>query len=46
MAAAGTAVAWRRAAPVPPGERVRLGLLIAAGAVLVPWGLHWGVLLP
>ncbi|MCP9976759.1 hypothetical protein [Actinomadura madurae] len=46
VAAAGTAVAWRRAAPVPPGERVRLGLLIAAGAVLVPWGLHWGVLLP
>ncbi|WP_200871927.1 alpha/beta hydrolase family protein [Actinomadura welshii] len=46
VAAAGSAVAWRRAAAVPPGERVRLGLLIAAGAVLVPWGLHWGVLLP
>ncbi|WP_141575719.1 S9 family peptidase [Actinomadura sp. WMMA1423] len=46
-AAAGTALAWHRTADaVPRGERVRLGLLLAAGAVLVPWGLHWGVLLP
>jgi dienelactone hydrolase len=42
-----TAVAWRRdSALVRPGERVRLGLLLAAGAVLVPWGLYWGLLLP
>lgn len=46
VAAVGTAVAWRRAAPVPRGERVRLGLLVAAGAAFVPWGLHWGVLSP
>ncbi|WP_433479423.1 alpha/beta hydrolase family protein [Spirillospora sp. CA-142024] len=46
-AAVATAVAWRRAAAAAaPGERVRLGLLMAAGAVLVPWGLHWGLLLP
>ncbi|MEU8124769.1 prolyl oligopeptidase family serine peptidase [Spirillospora sp. NPDC049024] len=47
VAAAGTALAWRRTgAAVPRGERVRLGLLLAAGAVFVPWGVHWGVLLP
>jgi dienelactone hydrolase len=43
----GTAVAWRGAgASVPPGERVRLGLLLTAGAVFVPWALYWGLLLP
>jgi hypothetical protein len=34
------------AADVPRGARVRLGMLLAAGAVFVPWGIHWGVLLP
>jgi uncharacterized protein len=28
------------------GERVRLVLLLVAGAVLVPWALYWGLLLP
>ncbi|MFB4310394.1 alpha/beta hydrolase family protein [Actinomadura sp. GTD37] len=42
-----TAAAWRRAGrTVPAGERVRLGLLLAAGAAFVPWALHWGLLLP
>ncbi|MBF8192427.1 alpha/beta hydrolase [Nonomuraea sp. K274] len=42
-----TAVAWRRArGPVERGERVRLGLLLAGGAVFIPWALYWGLLLP
>jgi hypothetical protein len=28
------------------GERVRLTMLLVAGAVLVPWSLYWGLLLP
>jgi hypothetical protein len=28
------------------GERLRLGLLLTAGAVFVPWSLYWGLLLP
>ncbi|MGW4791738.1 alpha/beta hydrolase family protein [Nonomuraea sp. NPDC004297] len=39
-----TAARWRRVAA--PGERVRLGLLIAGGAVFTPWALYWGLLLP
>jgi hypothetical protein len=46
-AAVATALAWRRsAATVATGERVRLGLLLTAAAVLIPWGLYWGLLLP
>jgi dienelactone hydrolase len=42
-----TAVAWRRAAAtVPRGERVRLGLLLTAGAVFLPWAFYWGLLVP
>ncbi|MFG1961848.1 alpha/beta hydrolase family protein [Nonomuraea sp. NPDC049028] len=42
-----TALAWRRArATVARGERVRLGLLLAGGAVFLPWALYWGLLLP
>ncbi|MFI0408791.1 alpha/beta hydrolase family protein [Actinomadura sp. 3N508] len=42
-----TAVAWRRAAAtVPAGERARLGLLVTAGLVFVPWAVYWGLLLP
>ena len=42
-----TALAWRRRrGSVPRGERVRLGLLLAGGAVFVPWALYWGLLLP
>ncbi|WP_433437724.1 alpha/beta hydrolase family protein [Nonomuraea sp. CA-141351] len=39
-----TCVRWRRSAA--PGERVRLGLLVAGGVVFVPWALYWGLLLP
>jgi dienelactone hydrolase len=42
-----TAVAWRRAgATVPRGEGVRLGLLLTAGTVFLPWAFYWGLLLP
>lgn len=47
-----TAAAWWRAAggeaggSVPVGERVRVGLLLAAGAVSVPWAVYWGLLVP
>ncbi|MEU7899616.1 alpha/beta hydrolase [Nonomuraea sp. NPDC049152] len=39
-----TARAWRRAER--RSERVRLGLLVTAGAVMIPWALYWGLLLP
>ncbi|MBB4775183.1 alpha/beta hydrolase family protein [Actinomadura livida] len=46
-AGAATAVSWRRAAgSVPVAERVRLGLLLTAGAVFVPWAVYWGLLVP
>ncbi|HEX6472000.1 MAG TPA: prolyl oligopeptidase family serine peptidase [Streptosporangiaceae bacterium] len=46
-AAAATAAAWWRARrAVRAGERVRLGLLLAAGAVFVAWAFSWGLLLP
>ena len=42
-----TAVAWRRAGTlVSLGERRRLGLLLAGGALFVLWALYWGLLLP
>jgi dienelactone hydrolase len=47
IAACVTAVAWWRAGrAVRPGERVRLGLLLTAGAVFIPWAFYWGLLLP
>ncbi|MFE3449959.1 alpha/beta hydrolase family protein [Nonomuraea sp. NPDC059194] len=39
-----TARAWRAAGR--RSERVRLGLLVAAGVVMIPWALYWGLLLP
>jgi len=44
VAAALTVPVWRRASAA--GERVRLGLLLAAAGVFVPWGVYWGLLLP
>ncbi|MEV5889875.1 alpha/beta hydrolase family protein [Nonomuraea fuscirosea] len=44
VATAFTAARWRRAAT--RGERVRLGLVVAGGALFVPWALYWGLLLP
>jgi hypothetical protein len=42
-----TAVAWRRAGnAVSLGERRRLGLLLAGGALFILWALYWGLLLP
>ncbi|MER6512580.1 prolyl oligopeptidase family serine peptidase [Nonomuraea sp. NPDC001636] len=35
---------WRRERA--SGERVRLGLLVAAGVAFVPWAFYWGLLLP
>jgi uncharacterized protein len=43
-AAIATAVAWRRAASASRGERVRLGLLLTAGTVFLPWAIYWGLL--
>ncbi|MEU6998412.1 alpha/beta hydrolase [Nonomuraea sp. NPDC046570] len=43
VATAMTVPAWRRATGA---EKVRLGLLLAAGAVFLPWALYWGLLLP
>lgn len=43
VATALTARGWRRSAG---SERVRLSLLITAGALFVPWALYWGLLLP
>ena len=46
-AALATAMAWSRAAAnLPRGERVRLGLLLSARAMFVPWAFYWGLLLP
>ncbi|QFY07876.1 prolyl oligopeptidase family serine peptidase [Nonomuraea phyllanthi] len=44
VATAVTAIHWRRV--TARGEKVRLGLLVAGGAVFVPWALYWGLLLP
>jgi dienelactone hydrolase len=42
-----TAVAWRKAGnAVSLGERRRLGLLLAGGALFVLWALYFGLLLP
>ncbi|MFE7600762.1 alpha/beta hydrolase family protein [Streptomyces sp. NPDC057494] len=47
VAAVCTAVAWGRSRPVlSRSERARLSLLMAAGAVFVPWAVQWGLLLP
>ena len=44
VAAVMTGVRWRRIAAT--GERVRLGLVVAGGAVFLLWALYWGLLLP
>jgi hypothetical protein len=42
-----TALAWGRAdASLPRGERIRLGLLLTAATVFLPWAFYWGLLLP
>ncbi|MEU9045278.1 MULTISPECIES: prolyl oligopeptidase family serine peptidase [unclassified Kitasatospora] len=38
--------AWRGRRSASAGARVRLGGLLVAGAVFVPWALFWGLLLP
>lgn len=35
-----------RQPPTTGGERIRLGLLLAAAAAFVPWSLYWRLLLP
>ncbi|MGP3932342.1 alpha/beta hydrolase family protein [Nonomuraea sp. KM88] len=39
-------VAVRRRRVTARGERVRLGVLVAGGAVFLPWALYWGLALP
>ncbi|NUP80536.1 MAG: hypothetical protein HOV96_23615, partial [Nonomuraea sp.] len=45
-----TVPAWRGAGAAGrtgrTGERVRLGLLLTAGVLFVPWAFYWGLLLP
>ncbi|WP_302893415.1 alpha/beta hydrolase family protein [Actinomadura luzonensis] len=41
-----TATRRRRGQDAARGERIRLGVLVAGGAVFVPWALYWGLLLP
>lgn len=45
LALVGTAVSWWRRRTVA-GDRVRLGILVAAGALFVPWAVAAGLLLP
>jgi hypothetical protein len=42
IATVATAHAWRTAS----GDRLRLGVLVAGGALFLPWSLYWGLLLP
>ncbi|MFB7453521.1 alpha/beta hydrolase family protein [Streptomyces sp. NPDC056194] len=37
---------WRTRAALSRAEGVRLGLLVAAGTVFVPWAVYWGLLIP
>jgi dienelactone hydrolase len=37
-------LAWRHRWRIGRGERVRLGLLLGAGVLLVPWAQYWGLL--
>lgn len=48
VAAVGTAAVTtvRRRAALPVADRARLGALLLAGAVFVPWAVGWGLLLP
>ncbi|MDH6135855.1 dienelactone hydrolase [Kitasatospora sp. MAA4] len=47
LATARTArVSWLHRTELGRGARCRLGLLITAGAVFVPWALYWGLLRP
>lgn len=41
-----TIVSWSRVGRVNRGEWLRLVLLLAGGALFVPWALYWGLLLP
>lgn len=47
VAAVATVTAtWRHRRELSPGNRIRLGMVLAAAAVFVPWAAYWGVLLP
>ena len=37
---------WRTRSQFEGSQRVRLGLLITAATLFVPWALYWGLLLP
>jgi dienelactone hydrolase len=47
VATVATAVAWRRQRRELTGaSQVRLGVLLAAGLVFLPWAAYWGLLIP
>ena len=37
---------WSARTEVRGAERVRIGILLAGGAVFIPWAAYWGLLLP
>jgi dienelactone hydrolase len=42
-----TALAWRRHRHnLTPANHLRLGLLVGAGLVFLPWAIYWGLLVP
>jgi dienelactone hydrolase len=42
-----TALAWWQSRQrIEPGRSMRLGLLLTAAAVFVPWAIYWGLLVP
>jgi hypothetical protein len=45
LAATGVAT-WRARADLRGWLRLRLGVLLAAGVVFVPWAVYWGLLVP
>jgi uncharacterized protein len=47
VATGATAVAWRRHRRSLTGAgHARLGVLLAAGLVFLPWAAYWGLLIP
>jgi hypothetical protein len=47
VATVATAVAWRRhRRNLTSASHVRLGVLLAAGLVFLPWAAYWGLLIP
>ncbi|MEU5941075.1 hypothetical protein ABZ807_18190 [Micromonospora sp. NPDC047548] len=47
VATAATALSWRRHhRDLSRADQIRLGLLVAAGLLFLPWATYWGLLIP